>query len=109
MVVVEISQEGWDVGQDRRTAGREEEENKELKEKLQLKQKMIFEEKIGFYGQENDEVPFCPRCWESDSKAIHLRGPNIHGNYKCPQCKTRYSTTQRDDPSLLETDSESIR
>jgi hypothetical protein len=26
----------------------------------------------GYYFKEGDDVPFCPKCWEGDGKAIHL-------------------------------------
>jgi hypothetical protein len=42
----------------------------ELQRQLTLKAKMNF--KQPFYYQEGDTVPFCPRCFEIDTRASHL-------------------------------------
>lgn len=65
-----------------------EEENEELKKTLSLIQKMRF--KKPFYYQEDNPVPFCPRCWEKEKKPVHLYGPvkvTAGLRYGCPQCK----------------------
>ena len=65
-----------------------EEENGELKRTLSLIQKMRF--KKPFYYQEDDPVPFCPRCWEKEKNPVHLYGPVKVATglrYGCPQCK----------------------
>ncbi len=63
-------------------------ENEELKTKLSLRALMVF--RSPFWYSEGDDVPNCPRCWESDQKAIHLQGPFrvVAGNrFDCPECK----------------------
>jgi len=63
-------------------------EIEELREKLSFQGKMVFRKP--FYYSEGDESPFCPRCWESERKAIHLLGPFedlAEQLYECPQCK----------------------
>lgn len=45
-------------------------ENRELKEKLAQRATMVFKEP--YYWVEGDNVPFCPKCWESAGLQIHL-------------------------------------
>ena len=56
-----------------------------------------------FYYATNDRVPYCPRCWEVDKKAVHFPPPfnSAEGpSYTCPQCGKRiiypHSTPQSD-------------
>jgi len=59
-----------------------------LQEKLEQIGQMTFQSP--FYFQNGDDVPYCPRCWEFDKRAIHLSEP-VHvaagPRYACPQCK----------------------
>lgn len=70
------------------------EEIRELKNKIEEKESLIFDGK--FYLKEGDNIPFCPTCWESNKKAIHLinRCDASYGIYKefeeCPVCKIIY-------------------
>ena len=44
--------------------------------------------------KEDDKIPFCPTCWESNKKAIHLIFKIYHSFGKCQECdvcKTKYS------------------
>jgi hypothetical protein len=34
-----------------------------------------FEYRRGLYFKTNDPIPFCPHCWETNNKKIHLSGP----------------------------------
>ncbi len=43
---------------------------RELNEKLKEKVSLKFKEKL--YWKENDSIPFCPICYENESKFIHL-------------------------------------
>lgn len=43
---------------------------RELKNKIEEKESLIFDGR--FYWKKNDKRPFCPICWESNKKAIHL-------------------------------------
>lgn len=65
----------------------------ELTRTLTIKQKLTF--KAPFYYAENDHVPYCPKCWESESKAIHLVSNGFfEGNHQtqfvCVPCKHTY-------------------
>lgn len=62
---------------------------KELEEKLRFRSSLTF--RSPFYFAERDEVPYCPKCWEADKKAIHLLPPvNVVAGmrYDCAQCKS---------------------
>jgi hypothetical protein len=47
-----------------------------------------------YYFKEGDSIPFCPICYESESKRIHLNGPHdVPGEepfYKCMNCNNNY-------------------
>jgi hypothetical protein len=65
-----------------------EEETQELKRTFSVSKKMKFKKPL--YYQEDDPIPFCPRCWEKDRKPVHLLGPVKVGaglRYGCPNCK----------------------
>src|SRR5215470_18111702 len=49
-----------------------------LKREADLRRMMQMRPPSHFYFQEGDETPFCPVCWESRGKAIHLR-TQTHG------------------------------
>ena len=64
---------------------------RELNERLKEKESLSFDGK--FYLKEGDNIPFCPTCWESDKKAIHLIFKHYQSFGKCQECevcKTRY-------------------
>jgi len=68
---------------------------KELENSLRFKEVLAF--KAPFYFAPNDPQPYCPRCWEKDSIAIHV-GPEFlhqvkfHYARECPQCKAEFKT-----------------
>ena len=65
---------------------------RELKNKIEEKESLIFDGR--FYFKKDDIIPFCPTCWESNKKAIHLIFKNYHTYGKCQECevcKTKYS------------------
>ncbi len=43
---------------------------RELKKGMDERESLFFDGK--FYWKKNDKRPFCPTCWESNKKAIHL-------------------------------------
>lgn len=59
----------------------------ELKTLFAISKKMIF--KSPFYYTEGDEIPYCPKCWETEKKAIHLLVEDVAAGlrYDCPNCK----------------------
>jgi len=62
-----------------------------LKRQLALKKKMAF--KQPFYYQDEDKVPFCPRCFEKETIAIHLVlgfDGSSQTRWDCPACKEIY-------------------
>ena len=73
-------------------------ENHQLKVKLHDLEKRVQEEQVmtfrkPFFYKDNDEEPYCPKCWEADHKAIHLDGPKEYTEgtcYLCLECKTTF-------------------
>jgi hypothetical protein len=69
-------------------------QNHELREQLSLRQKMVRQGDNNYFFLEGDAVPFCPRCWESDGKAVHLTAvaEDTPGwpKRKCIACKQEY-------------------
>jgi len=74
-------------------------EKREFEEKIQtVEKKLAFSKKMTFrapfWYAEGDNIPYCPRCWESDRIAIHLDGPHdIPGDkpfYRCLNCKNNF-------------------
>lgn len=64
----------------------------ELQKQLALKAKMSFSQP--FYYQDGDTVPFCPRCYEKETIAVHavFKGEDSDGRktWQCPDCKEFY-------------------
>jgi hypothetical protein len=63
----------------------------ELTSTLAVSQNLTFKEP--FYYAEGDPVPFCPKCWEGERKAIHLvNGGSFEGEtkFECVPCKHVY-------------------
>jgi hypothetical protein len=74
------------------------EENTEQRRRIEaLEQQLAFHKALRFdspfYYAEGDSVPFCPRCWEADKKAVHLPPPQelMSGTrYDCIECDKMY-------------------
>jgi hypothetical protein len=68
-------------------------ENPGLKKRLDQREKMQMKGPHGYFYQDGDEVPFCPKCWEADGKSIHLPASEDyvigHGRV-CRVCKHQY-------------------
>ena len=63
----------------------------ELRKTASLKEKMQFSPP--FYYQEGDKTPFCPACWEGNSRAAHLMYSHEEDTcirWDCPTCKYMY-------------------
>ena len=67
------------------------EEIKRLNELQKITKKMTFRNQL--YYMDGDNEPFCPRCWESEKKAIHLHR-NSKGSYRCKNCDNNYLTDE---------------
>jgi hypothetical protein len=80
------------------------EEMHALKERIrqlesQLETKRVMEFRAPFYFSGEDQIPFCPKCWESERKALHLyHTPQTR--YECHSCKTVIHFPQDDQPSF---------
>lgn len=69
-------------------------ENLELKKRLHEREKMQMKGPHGYFFQEGDDVPFCPKCWEGDGKAVHL--PAVENYMRglgriCRVCRHHYT------------------
>lgn len=84
-----------------RATRRLEHENDELRTKLTFRGELTFRNSVYYHG--DDPVPYCPRCWEAERKAVHLRGPNsvLAGTrFDCVECKNLFITERREpDPT----------
>ena len=68
-------------------------ENRELKERLDVREKMRMNGPHGYFFQQEDVVPFCPKCWEGDGKPVHLPAPEDYAAGRgriCRVCKHFY-------------------
>jgi hypothetical protein len=64
-----------------------------LKQQLDLPARMHTRPPSGYHFLEGDDVPFCPKCWESGGNAIHLQEPVSAGGgvrRECRLCKEAY-------------------
>jgi hypothetical protein len=71
------------------------EENSNLKDKikalefrLEIKRKIFFD--LNSYWIESEgkrSGPFCPRCYDDESKVIHMVPSGSPDYYRCPKCK----------------------
>jgi len=64
-----------------------------LKQQLGLPARMHTRPPSDYYFLEGDDVPFCPKCWESSGNAIHLQAPvSVGGRVRreCRVCKGTY-------------------
>lgn len=92
--IVHLEGEVIDLTREKRQA---EQKADELEHKLRLKAVMKFRQP--FYFQDNDAVPFCPRCFEKDQAAVHVvvaYKESDSTGWDCPDCKTRYRIQNRE-------------
>ena len=64
-----------------------------LKQQLELPARMHARPPSDYYFQDGDDMPFCPKCWESSGDAIHLQEPVRSGGRirrECRACKEIY-------------------
>lgn len=69
-------------------------ENDQLKRQLNQKQSSVLEFRNFAYYSSSGEGPFCPGCYDTESKAIRLSklsGPfTAFGSHSCPACKEHF-------------------
>ena len=84
--ILDLQSEILDLTQEKRDI---EARVQDIEEKLSFSKKIAFSSP--FYFAEGDPIPYCPRCWEAERKAIHFPTPfnSAAGpRYNCPECKT---------------------
>ncbi|EGU6979543.1 hypothetical protein HJ172_23755 [Vibrio parahaemolyticus] len=75
------------------------EEIRQLQQKLTQREQIKFDSETEVYWAEGDDSPFCPKCFESSGKYIHLSFyPNSWGkpnpHHGCKVCDTEFWNTQ---------------
>ena len=94
--VVELREEAIELQQENLNLKKE---NLKLKEKIELKEKLKFRRRV--YFQVNDEIPFCPYCFEKSNLLFYLSGPRKgQGDeqfYFCCECNITYRTVGEKD------------
>jgi hypothetical protein len=75
--------------------------NVELEQKCsglesELRRKKQLRHERSLYFADNDPIPFCPHCWETSEKLVHLFGPEalmLPGGeiWKCHVCNNDYT------------------
>ena len=58
---------------------------RDLEDEINTQSAMQFNQDDGNYYVEGDKIPYCPTCWESDRKAIHLTYSRRWG-HSCGVC-----------------------
>lgn len=85
------------------------EEIRQLKTKLNERDTIKYNSKTEMYWADNDDSPYCTRCYENDEKYIHLTfnpaEPDQHSNgmfipgndasYSCKACSSTYTKVVR--------------
>lgn len=66
---------------------------KELEDQLNTKASLIFNNSM--YWLDGDENPYCPNCYDSQGKMIHLIEDKGYMKYKCNTCKQSYRTDKQ--------------
>jgi hypothetical protein len=59
----------------------------ELQDQLRNRGKMRFQKPFYYNGEDQD--PYCPRCWDASTLAVHLF-QTTEKRFDCPNCKQMY-------------------
>ncbi len=74
------------------------EENKGLKDMLKTSEAYIFRNN-SYWNKENNDGPYCSRCFDKHKNLIRLIPPSIRDNYaNCPECKNYVNFTGKENP-----------
>ncbi len=68
-------------------------ENRDLKKKLEAPTELLFQDNMYWRakGKEEQEGPFCTKCFDGDGKTVRMHGGESRG-LTCPHCKTFVDT-----------------
>ena len=65
----------------------------ELERAMRFREETVFKAPF-YYLKVGDQTPYCPRCWEKDTQAVHVV-VNWHDSsgiqWHCPDCKSIYT------------------
>jgi hypothetical protein len=87
--ILKLEEEVLDLSREKRRA---EEKLEELERTLKFKGELVFKEP--FYWLGTDQTPYCPVCWESEHKAVHVHFNNSHNAIQywvCLNCEAQFS------------------
>jgi len=70
-----------------------------LSAKLQFSQSLKYSHP--FYYATEDAIPYCPRCWEAERKAIHLKDDWNKRRWECYSCKNVYLLDDTAPPTIM--------
>ncbi len=86
--IIELEGEVIELTREKREA---EQRVDDLQKQLAVKARMVFKEP--FYYQDGAHVPFCPRCFEKETLAVHVVfhfDNEERTRWDCPDCKQMY-------------------
>jgi hypothetical protein len=83
-------------------------DNRQLKAKVEeLEQALKLKGELGrrdqFYWLEGDETPFCPKCWETENRTVHLYrtvDSEVETCWDCLKCALKYVVKKRRDNTI---------
>ena len=75
--------------------------NKDLERKLKKREQFVFRD--GLYWKDEDDVAFCPKCYEGNEKSVHMRleyspeepewGIKARNYWSCYHCHFEHNKT----------------
>ena len=68
-------------------------ENRDLKKRLEAPTELLYQDNMYWRakGEEEQEGPFCTKCFDGDEKTVRMHGEEARG-FTCPNCKTFVDT-----------------
>jgi|SRR3989344_6803626 len=63
-------------------------ENIDLKNKLEIQKKLTYRNNA-YWTQDENQGPFCSRCWDSEKKLIRMQPRNTPEYFDCPNCPNK--------------------
>ncbi len=79
-------------------------EIKELKNSIEVKKKVVWKEPYYFVVEDDDQDgPYCQRCYDVETSLVRLQSPNKNGYWNCTECGKdfRDSTYKRPSPRRI--------
>lgn len=87
--IMEIQEENLQLRDDNKSLNQE---LAELRRALSVSKELEFG--APYYYEKDGKDPYCPRCWETDKKLVHVVKSLVPG-WNCPQCDKHYQAVPR--------------